>query len=117
MLTSYEKAERIFHNSEEALYKPCDIFLTAGIQQSINSSNAGKIDAKIIAEAGNGCTTVEAEKELIERGIAILPEILISSANVAIHYFEWLKNLEHVPHGLMKKKVISLLISEFSFLF
>ncbi len=48
--------------------------------------------------------TLEAEKYLEDRGVVIVPDILINSGGVIVSYFEWLKNIEHISPGKMTKK-------------
>jgi len=62
------------------------------------------IQCKLIVEGANGPVTVEAEKYLEERGVVIVPDVLINSGGVIVSYFEWLKNIEHISPGKMTKK-------------
>ncbi|MCH3881979.1 MULTISPECIES: Glu/Leu/Phe/Val family dehydrogenase [Tenacibaculum] len=70
----------------------CDICIPAALGNQINTKNASKIKAFLVAEGANGPTTVEAEKILLERGITIIPDILCNSGGVIGSYFEWLQN-------------------------
>ncbi|MGB1211604.1 MAG: Glu/Leu/Phe/Val family dehydrogenase, partial [Lacinutrix venerupis] len=70
----------------------CDICIPAALGNQITSENAPFIKAKLIAEGANGPTNVEGEKVLLERGIAIIPDILCNSGGVVGSYFEWLQN-------------------------
>ncbi len=66
----------------------------------------GSLKCKIVAESANGPTTMEAEKYLNEKGVLILPDVLLNAGGVTVSYFEWLKNLEHVRPGTMTRKVL-----------
>lgn len=87
-----------------------DIFIPAALGNQITEDNAQNIKSEIIAEGANGPTTVEGEKVLLERGIAIIPDILCNSGGVIASYFEWLQNrngelwyMEEVMHKIEKK--------------
>ena len=62
------------------------------------------INCKLLVEGANGPVTLEAEKHLEDRGVVIVPDILINSGGVIVSYFEWLKNIEHISPGKMTKK-------------
>ena len=46
----------------------------------------------MVVEAANGPTTLEAEAILADRGIDVLPDILVNAGGVVVSYFEWLQN-------------------------
>ncbi|MGX6446088.1 Glu/Leu/Phe/Val family dehydrogenase [Neobacillus sp. K501] len=78
--------------NQELLEKECDILVPAAISNQITAENAGNIHAKIIVEAANGPTTLEATRILSERGILLVPDVLAGSGGVTVSYFEWVQN-------------------------
>ncbi|MDP6648799.1 MAG: Glu/Leu/Phe/Val dehydrogenase [Acidimicrobiales bacterium] len=69
-----------------------DIFVPAAIENQVRADNAPMIRAKVIVEAANGPTTLEAERLLQDRGVEILPDILVNAGGVIVSYFEWVQN-------------------------
>ncbi len=81
----------------------CDILIPAARESVITVDNVDAIRAKLIVEAANGPVTFEADRRLRERGIIILPDLLANAGGVTVSYFEWVKNITHIPFGLMER--------------
>jgi glutamate dehydrogenase (NAD(P)+) len=93
-----------FKNSSETMEQPCDILIPAALENVINSSNAARIQAKIIGEGANGPLTPEADEIMIQKGVIVVPDMYLNAGGVTVSYFEWLKNLSHVRFGRMDKR-------------
>ena len=92
---SFGTVTKLFNNTisnKELLELDCDILVPAAIENQITEENADNIKAKIIVEAANGPTTLEATKILTDRGVLLVPDVLASAGGVTVSYFEWVQN-------------------------
>ncbi|NYE03809.1 glutamate dehydrogenase [Bacillus niacini] len=78
--------------NEELLEQECDILVPAATSNQITAKNAQNVRAKIIVEAANGPTTIEATRILSERGVLLVPDVLAGAGGVTVSYFEWVQN-------------------------
>lgn len=90
-LEGWDAAERI--TNAELLELPCDVLVLAAREDQVTGANAGRIDARLIAEGANGPTSVEADAILADRGIVVLPDVLTNAGGVTVSYFEWVQDL------------------------
>jgi glutamate dehydrogenase (NAD(P)+) len=90
-LEGYDEAERV--TNEELLELPCDVLVLAAREDQVTAENAGRIQARLIAEGANGPTSLEADVILAERGIPVLPDVLTNAGGVTVSYFEWVQDL------------------------
>jgi glutamate dehydrogenase (NAD(P)+) len=83
----------------ELLELPCDVLVLAALEGQVTAANAGRLQARIIAEGANGPTTVEADAVLAAHGIPVLPDILTNAGGVTVSYFEWVQDLGRLFWG------------------
>jgi len=102
-ILNFPGAKNLAQNSE-VLELDCDILVPAALENQITMENAGRIKAKIIAEAANGPVTADASEALMKSGKRIIPDMYLNAGGVTVSYFEWLKNLSHVRFGRMSKR-------------
>jgi glutamate dehydrogenase (NAD(P)+) len=81
--------------NEELLELKCDILIPAALENVITAGNAGRIKAKIVAEAANGPVTPMADDILARNGVFLLPDILANAGGVTVSYFEWVQDLQN----------------------
>jgi glutamate dehydrogenase (NAD(P)+) len=85
--------ERI--SNAELLELKCDILVPAALEMQITGANAGRLQCRLLAEAANGPTTIEADRVLREKDIFVLPDILTNAGGVVVSYFEWIQGLQN----------------------
>lgn len=82
----------------------CDILIPAALEGVITGENAKSLKTSLIVEAANGPLTFEADKVVREMGITVIPDLYANAGGVTVSYFEWVKNLTHIPFGLMERR-------------
>jgi len=78
--------------NDQFLTMPCDVLVPAALENQITMENVDRIQAKMIVEAANGPTTLEAGERLHERGVTVVPDVLANAGGVTVSYFEWVQN-------------------------
>ncbi len=92
---SFGTVTKLFKNTitnRELLELDCDILVPAAIENQITLANADKVRARIVVEAANGPTTMEATRILTERDVLLVPDVLGNAGGVIVSYFEWVQN-------------------------
>jgi glutamate dehydrogenase (NAD(P)+) len=90
-LAGYPRASPV--TNAELLELTCDVLVLAAREDQVTIENAGRIEARLVAEGANGPTSIEADAILLERGIPVLPDILTNAGGVTVSYFEWVQDL------------------------
>ncbi|MDX1918268.1 MAG: Glu/Leu/Phe/Val dehydrogenase dimerization domain-containing protein [Candidatus Caenarcaniphilales bacterium] len=91
-VSGFPGAEQI--SNSELLELNCDVLIPAAICKQITANNANNIKAKMIVEAANAPITFEADQILAERGVLVVPDILVNAGGVIVSYFEWVQNIQ-----------------------
>ena len=94
LLKDYD-AKGVEHiDNHTLLTTKCDILIPAALENQITGEVAKELNCRLVIEAANGPTTVEADAVLEERGIVVLPDILTNAGGVIVSYCEWVQNLQ-----------------------
>ena len=80
-------------SNAELLEIDCDALVPAAVEGVIHDDNADRIKATVVVEAANHPVTPEGDSILNERGVYVLPDILVNAGGVVGSYFEWTQNL------------------------
>ena len=103
-------------SNAEVLEVDCDILIPAALENQITSRNAANIKASVVAEAANGPTTPEADVELAQRGVFMIPDILCNAGGVTVSYFEWVQDLnrDHWSEAVVNDKLRGIMTRSFA---
>ncbi len=71
------------------LEMPCDVLVPCAAGGQLTASNAGRIQARLVAEGANGPTSPEADAIFAQRGIDVIPDILCNAGGVFVSYLEY----------------------------
>jgi glutamate dehydrogenase (NAD(P)+) len=91
-LTDAAGAEPI--DNEALLHLDVDVLVPAALGDVIRGDNADGVRARIVAEGANHPTTPEGDKVLADKGVRILPDVLVNGGGVTGSYFEWTQNIQ-----------------------
>ncbi len=80
----------------ELLELSCDVLVPAAIENQITESNADRLRCRLLVEAANGPTNLEADAILWERGVLVVPDILANAGGVTVSYFEWIQSSQQL---------------------
>jgi glutamate dehydrogenase/leucine dehydrogenase len=80
----------------------CDILIPAAVQDVITPANAGNVKARLIVEAANAPITPDADVILLDKGIAIVPDVVANSGGAIVCDFERTQGLANDYWSLEK---------------
>jgi glutamate dehydrogenase (NAD(P)+) len=90
---------------DDLLYVDCDILVPAAVSKVITAENANLIKAKLIVEAANLPTTLDAEEILFKRGVLVMPDMLVNAGGVIGSYVEYLGKSADEAFAMIDSKI------------
>jgi len=96
-------------SARSLMEQPCTVLIPAALSGVIDAKNAAWLRCRILAEAANGATDLEADPILAEKGIFVIPDLLANAGEVIVSYFEWVQGLQNY---LWSKKETQARLSE-----
>jgi len=112
-VTNYKPGQILSH--KELFELPVDVLVPASIPDVINEKNADRIRARVIVEAANIPITPRSERQLHEKGILVVPDIIANAGGVISSYAEYMGENPLHMFEMVEKKIVrntSLVIKE-----
>ena len=92
------KKKEITH--DELIECECDVLAPGALENQIHKDNADNVKARVVLELANGPTTPTGDDILLDKGVAVIPDILANAGGVVVSYFEWAQNRAGYYWGL-----------------
>ena len=71
-----------------------DVLVLAALEDAVNEVNMHDVKADVLVELANGPVTSVAEHYLLDKKIAILPDVVANAGGVIVSCFEWQQNVK-----------------------
>ncbi|MDO8265825.1 MAG: Glu/Leu/Phe/Val dehydrogenase [Candidatus Saccharibacteria bacterium] len=85
-------SQGIVISNDELIKQDVDVLVLAALGDAVTKENAHLVKAKIVLELANGPVNEDAYKQLTDRGIIVVPDILANAGGVSVSYLEWVQN-------------------------
>ena len=92
---------------KDVLEIECTVLFPSALENSINETNADKVNCKISCELANGPTTPDGDRVLDKKGIVVIPDYLANAGGVTVSYFEQCQNAQNYywPEQLVHERL------------
>ncbi|MEX0706986.1 MAG: Glu/Leu/Phe/Val dehydrogenase, partial [Woeseia sp.] len=78
--------------NDELLAMDVDVLVLAALEDAITERNAASVNATTILEIANGPVSAAADRLLADRGVELLPDVLVNAGGVIVSHLEWVQN-------------------------
>jgi glutamate dehydrogenase (NADP+) len=68
-----------------------DVLALAALQDAVTAENVEDVKAGMILEIANGPVSPDADTTLADRGVMVLPDVLVNAGGVTVSYYEWVQ--------------------------
>jgi glutamate dehydrogenase (NAD(P)+) len=84
-----------------------DVLAPCALENAITSDNVDDVGADIVVEGANLPVTPDADVQLAERDVMVVPDILANAGGVTASYFEWMQNRQrdHWPEARVRERL------------
>lgn len=83
----------------------CEIFVPAARPDVIHSGNAGSIQARLVLQGANIPASPEAERQLHERGVLVVPDFIANAGGVICASVEYHGGTENEANAIIADKI------------
>jgi glutamate dehydrogenase (NADP+) len=104
---------------DEIVGVKADVLVLAALEDAVNGVNMQEVKADVIVELANGPVTKSAEQYLLEKGVAILPDVVANAGGVIVSCLEWQQNVKgekwseadvnNMLHGILMRAAHSMI--------
>ena len=81
-------------DAAEIVTTDCDVLLLGQDSTIINSTNANDVKANIVIELDDALISLDSEQILFDKGITVIPDMLVTAGVSIVDYFEWIQNIQ-----------------------
>jgi glutamate dehydrogenase (NAD(P)+) len=92
-------------STESIIDTPCDIWVPAARPDVLTRENAGRIQARIVAQGANIPCTSDAEAMLEARGVLVLPDFVVNAGGVICAAAEYHGSSEGAAFAAIEEKI------------
>lgn len=78
--------------NDEMLALDVDVLVLAALENAITEKNVDSVRAATILEIANGPINNAADRQLAERDVTVIPDVLANSGGVIVSHLEWVQN-------------------------
>ncbi|MAC33770.1 Glu/Leu/Phe/Val family dehydrogenase [Parahaliea mediterranea] len=78
--------------NDELLAMDVDVLVLAALEDTITERNVASVNAATILEIANGPVSGAADLLLTDRGVEVLPDVLVNAGGVIVSHLEWVQN-------------------------
>lgn len=68
------------------------MLVPSALENAVDESNVDEVRAATVFEVAYGPVSPEADRTLRDRGVTVIPDILVNAGGVTVSYFEWVQN-------------------------
>ncbi|WP_457629158.1 Glu/Leu/Phe/Val family dehydrogenase [Oceanithermus sp.] len=69
-----------------------DFLILAAVEGVLHEGNVEQVRAGVVVESAVGAITAEADEHLRQRGVPVIPDVLVGGGGLTMDYLEWVQN-------------------------